>query len=404
MKSYKTHFRKFIEADPKRLHFAAHSHHFWPDVSFEAHARAWSDAATLVDDKWDRVFGKLWPRAQRHVARTLRLPDPSTIAFAPNTHEIVMRIVSSLPRDRPLRVLTTGSEFHSFARQLARLEEDGRAEVVRVATKPLATFVDRFRAAEKSAPFDLVYVSQVFFDSGYALRDLEPIVASAPPEATVVIDGYHAFWAIDVDLSAIASRAFYVAGGYKYAMSGEGCCFVHAPPGALPRPVDTGWFAAFFALSSSQGEPGGSAAGGTRQIRKVPYATDASRFLGATFDPTALYRFDAVMAWLERDGITPREIDERAKTLQALFVSELAKRKHLPIGEAQLVVPIAERNRGQFLVFETERAAEIHARLASRGLMTDVRADRLRVGFAIYHDESDVVEGVRRIAEAWEMG
>ena len=386
MKSYKAHFRKFIEADPKRLHLAAHSHHYWPDASFEAHARAWTDAATLADDKWDRVFGKLWPRAQRHVARALELPDPSTIAFAPNTHELVMRVVSCLPRGRPLRVLTTDGEFHSFARQLARLEEEKLAQVVRVPTRPHGSFVARFREAERGH-FDLVYVSQVFFDSGFAIRDLEPIVSSAPADAAVIVDGYHAFWAIHVDLSSIASRAFYVAGGYKYAMSGAGCCFLHAPPGAFPRPVDTGWFAAFFALAAPQGGP-------------VPYAADASRFLGATFDPTPLYRFDAVMAWLEREGVTPREIDERTKTLQALFVEELAKHDGAPLSAAQLIVPIAERSRGSFLAFETEHAAEIHARLAARGVMTDVRGSRLRVGFALYHDESDVVEAARRIAEA----
>ena len=385
MKSYKAHFRKFIEADPKRLHFAAHSHHFWPDVSFDAHSRAWTDAATLVDDKWDRVFGKLWPRAQRHVARTLRLPDPSTVAFAPNTHELVMRVVSCLPCEK-IRVLTTDGEFHSFARQLARFEEEGRASVVRVPTRPFDTFVERFRSAARKDAFDLVYLSQVFFDSGYAVRDLGWLQDIADP--VIIVDGYHAFWAIDVDLSSIASRAFYVAGGYKYAMSGEGCCFLHAPPGAFPRPIDTGWFAAFFALSSPQGGP-------------VPYASDASRFLGATFDPSALYRFDAVMSWLEREGVTPREIDERAKTLQALFVRELAKSGDLPFGEGDLVVAVGEPNRGQFLVFETERAAEIHARLASRGVMTDVRGNRLRVGFAIYHDESDVIECARRIGEAF---
>ncbi|HEY1955820.1 MAG TPA: hypothetical protein VGH28_09405 [Polyangiaceae bacterium] len=386
MKSYKAHFQKFIGADPKRLHFAAHSHHFWPDVSFDAHVRAWTDAATLVDDKWDRVFGKLWPRAQRHVARTLKLPNPSTVTFAPNTHELVMRVLSCLPRERPIRVLTTDGEFHSFARQIARLAEERQAEVVRVPERPLATFVSRFCEAEKAGHFDLVYVSQVFFDSAYAIRDLEPIVSSAPAEAAVIIDGYHAFWAIDVDVSSIASRAFYVAGGYKYAMSGEGCCFMHAPPGIFPRPIDTGWFAAFFAMQQKQSS--------------VTYAEDGSRFLGATFDPTPLYRFDAVMTWLEREGVTPREVDERAKTLQALFVRELGSDGDLPLAEKQLVVPITEPNRGQFLVFETEHAAEIHARLASRGVMTDVRGDRLRVGFAIYHDESDVIECARRIREA----
>jgi len=379
VKSYKGHFQKFIAADPKRVHFAAHSHHFWPDVTFDAHVKAWTDAATLADDKWDRFFGKLWPRAQRHVARVLKLPDPTTVAFAPNTHELVMRVVSCLPAK--MRVLTTDGEFHSFARQLSRLEEEGRATVTRVPTEPLPTFVERFRAAQRGA-FDLVYVSQVFFDSSFALRDLERVV---PEHGVTIVDGYHAFCAIDVDLSRVADRVFYVGGGYKYAMSGEGCCFMHAPHGVFPRPVDTGWFAAFFAMQQKQDG--------------VLYAEDASRFLGATFDPTGLYRFDAAMSLLEREGITTREIDERAKTLQGRFIEELGKHGDLPLHERDLVVPIAEKNRGQFLVFRTPEAKRIHEALAARGVMTDVRGDRLRFGFAIYHDESDVVEGVRRIAE-----
>jgi selenocysteine lyase/cysteine desulfurase len=380
VKSYKGHFQKFISADPKRVHFAAHSHHFWPDVTFDAHMKAWTDAATLADDKWDRFFGKMWPRAQRHVARVLRLPDPSTVAFAPNTHELVMRVVSCLPAK--MRVLTTDGEFHSFARQLSRLEEEGRATVTRVKTEPFGTFVERFRAAQKDA-FDLVYVSQVFFDSSYALRDLEAVV---PERGVTIVDGYHAFCAIDVDLSRVADRIFYVGGGYKYAMSGEGCCFMHAPPGIFPRPIDTGWFAAFFAMQDKQ--------------EGVLYAEDGSRFLGATFDPTGLYRFDAAMSLLEREGITTREIDERAKTLQARFIEELGKHGDLPLRERDLVVPIDETNRGQFLVFRTAEAKRIHDALAARGVMTDVRGDRLRFGFAIYHDESDVVLGARRIAEA----
>ncbi len=397
MKSYKSHFQKFIGADPKRLHFAAHSHHFWPDVSFDAHMKAWTDAATLADEKWDRFFGKLWPRAQRHVARVLRLPDPTTIAFAPNVHDLVMRVVSNLPEK--IRVLTTDSEFHSFSRQLARFEETGRASVVRVPTRPFETFIERFREASTKEKFDLAYVSHVFFDSGFALRDLARVVEKIPEGTTVIVDGYHAFCAIDVDLGTLADRIFYVGGGYKYAMSGEGCCFMHAPPGIFPRPVDTGWFAGFFAVTQSEDATVGA------KTNEVSFAADASRFLGATFDPTPLYRFDAVMSWLERDGITSREIDERAKTLQKKFIDALGANAAL-LGK--LVVPIEIENptygMGQFLAFESAHAKATHDLLASRNVMTDFRGDRLRFGFAIYHDESDVIEGVRRIADAFDVG
>ena len=59
--SLKPGFSRFFEADPGRLHFAAHSHHPWPDVSFDGHQRAWLDATRLADDKWGPVFGELIP-------------------------------------------------------------------------------------------------------------------------------------------------------------------------------------------------------------------------------------------------------------------------------------------------------------------------------------------------------
>ncbi|TMK02774.1 MAG: aminotransferase, partial [Alphaproteobacteria bacterium] len=91
------HFSEFRGAQPGRIHLAAHSHHFWPDAACAAHRRALSDAARLADNKWEIVFGDLIPRVQRGIAARLALPDPTTIAFAPNTHDFVKRVLSALP-------------------------------------------------------------------------------------------------------------------------------------------------------------------------------------------------------------------------------------------------------------------------------------------------------------------
>src|SRR5262249_23057424 len=91
------HFTEFRAAQPGRIHLAAHSHHFWPDAACDAHRRALADAARLADTKWDMIFGELIPRAQRGIAAILGLPDPATIAFAPNTHDFVRRLISALP-------------------------------------------------------------------------------------------------------------------------------------------------------------------------------------------------------------------------------------------------------------------------------------------------------------------
>ena len=242
----RSHFSIFRGAAASRIHLAAHSHHFWPDRACAAHANAVTEAARSADRKWAAIFADLVPRAQRGIARILNLPDARTIAFAPNTHEFLCRLLSALPIDRPPRILTTDSEFHSFERQIARLQEENLVAVERVPTAPSENFHERFCAAAARRRHDLVFVSQIFFNSGASAGELEAIVRAVhSPDTFIAIDGYHGFMALPTDLSRLAARAFYLAGGYKYAMAGEGACFLHCPPGYAPRPRDTGWFAAF---------------------------------------------------------------------------------------------------------------------------------------------------------------
>jgi selenocysteine lyase/cysteine desulfurase len=357
------------------LHAAAHSHHPWPDVSFEAQKRAWLAAAELLDRKWDHVFSHIIPRAQAHIARQLSLPDASTIAFGPNTHGLVLRILSCIER-KPIRILTTDAEFLSLARQIARLEEDGLVSVTRIASEPFASFEDRFAAAAAKGGHDLVFFSQVFFNSGNAVRDFNRIVNSVTDSNTfIAIDGYHGFMALPTALSAIANRAFYLAGGYKYAMSGEGACFLHCPPGYGTRPRNTGWYAGYATLES-----GGNS---------VSYASDGSRFLGATFDVTALYRFNAVQDWLGSEGMSVASMLDRVRVLERTFLAALDSRR-ARIDSSMLVVP-NESQRGRFLAFRTPRAAAIAAELAAKNVILDHRGNNVRVGLGIYHDEESVL-------------
>jgi selenocysteine lyase/cysteine desulfurase len=363
------------------LHAAAHSHHPWPDVSFAAQQEAWQDAARLLDGKWGHVFETVIPKAQAHIARQLSLPDPSTIAFGPNTHGFVLRILSCLSADRPPRILTTDSEFMSFNRQIARLEEDDLVSVTRISTEPFETFEERFARAARAGEHDLVFFSQVFFNSGFVVRDLAAIVDAVPSRETlVVIDGYHGFMAIPTDISTIASRAFYLAGGYKYAMAGEGACLLHCPPGYGARPRDTGWYAGFGSLGAAGNEVG--------------YANDGSRFLGATFDVTALYRFNAVQDWLADEDLDVSAMRRQVRECERTLLHEL-DRIDAPVGSSNLVMP-DEGSRGRFLAFETPRAEAIATQLAARNVIVDHRGNRLRIGLGIYHD----AESVQRLANA----
>lgn len=385
MLDLKRHFSQFLGANAGHLHMAAHSHHYWPDVTQKAQNAYWLDSAR--PDKWERIIGEVIPALQGHIAGTLKLPDPATIVFAPNTHELVMRILSCFPTDRPVHVLTTASEFHSFSRQIARLEEEGLGVVTRLAVEPFADFPARFRAAIEATRFDLVFFSHVFFDSGFAVSDFPALIGSVrDPETFVVLDGYHGFMATPTDLSVVASRAFYLAGGYKYAMSGEGACFMHCPPGFGPRPRDTGWFAALGALDKRQG-------GG-----QVPYPADGGRFWGATFDASGLYRMRAVFEWLASLPLSVAQIHAHSHALQQAFVDGLGGRTALD--PAMLAVPLANDSRGNFLTFRTEKAAEWQKRLMAAGVETDCRGDRLRFGFGLYHSMDDMGPLLKAIMKA----
>jgi selenocysteine lyase/cysteine desulfurase len=374
--SFKELFSRSLGADPTRLHFAAHSHHLWPDASYEGQTQAWNDAAAFADRKWDKVMDEVWPEAQAHVARELGTNAPDAIVFSSNTHDFLVRLVTAAPRKgAQLKVLTTDGEFHSARRQLARWEEEGWISVDRIASEPSEDFSDRFLAAAQSGGHDFILVSQVMFGSGATFDRAAELSALGRSEGPwVVIDGYHAFMAVAEPFSAEAGgTAFYLGGGYKYAMAGEGCAFMHAPAGFGLRPPVTGWFAEFEDLSLPPGSVG--------------YAQDARRFLGATFDPSGLYRFNAVQRMLQANHLTTAGISEHTAKLQAGLLSEIDR---TALGRAELLNPLDGRAHARFLAFRSPDAQHWYAGLKDWNCITDVRGDVLRIGFAIYHDEADV--------------
>ncbi len=370
------HYRTFFESIGDSLHVTAHSHHPWPDVTRAAHLAYWEDSARLTNRKWqEKVFGEVVPEAQGHVARLLDLPDPKLVAFAPNTHEFVVRLYSCLDWSRPPRVLTTASEFHSFSRQTRRLEETGRLAVTRVPVEPYATFGERFQHALTNR-FDMVFLSHVFFDSGFVVEGLEALLSRAAPDAIVAIDGYHAFLALPVELARLGRQIFYLAGGYKYAQAGEGACFMSTPAGAAVRPVFTGWFADFAGLAGAPED-------------RVGYGEGAMRFWGSTFDASGLYRFNAVMRWLLELGVGPGEIHAHVAALERRFLAGLADANLARLPVASLTPP-AGLPRGNFLAFDLDDAEAVERRLAAHGAIVDRRGARVRFGFGVYHDAAFV--------------
>lgn len=391
---HKQLYSRFLEADPERLHFAAHSHHPWPDATRQAQLQYWDDAAKYMDHKWDHIFGEVVPKAQQQVARIIGVASPENICFAPNTHDFVARLFSCLDSGkRNLRILSTDSEFHSFRRQLRRYLELPNVDAEIVSVEPFASFEERFSECAAQTPaYDLVFLSQVFFNSGFVVNNLEGVLESClKSDALVVVDGYHAFMAVPFSLAKLEQRVFYLAGGYKYAQAGEGACFMYVPNNCQLRPLDTGWFAYYESLESpiEKIEKGGT---------PVDYSTHGHRFAGATFDPSGIYRLNAALDVLQQSGLSVQTIHAYVQELQKYFLTVLQRAKLSYLSLPQLVFDSLERH-GHFFSFRTSKAPQICRALEQRKVITDYRGDILRFGFGLHQDKSDIDRLFARMLE-----
>ncbi len=381
------HYSRFRVSE--RLLLTGHSHQAWPDRGFEAQTAAWLDAARYVDDKWDHAFA--WAERVREGFARLLGDAGGGIALAPNTHELVVRLLSALPlRDRP-RLVTTDGEFHTIRRQLDRLAEEG-LELIRIPEAPLESLAARLgRAVDDRTA--LVLVSAVFFDTGRIARGLGEVAASCRRHgARLLLDAYHALNVVPLSLADEGlGDAFVVGGGYKYCQLGEGNCFLRLPRDTDLRPVVTGWFSEFTAIAERQ-RPG-----------QVAYGEGGDRFAGATYDPTSHYRGAAVFEFFREQQLTPallREVSQHqigvlASAFDALDLDPaiISRERGSPLSEI-----------GGFLALRSAAATSLARSLHARGVLTDARGEILRFGPAPYLSDRQIKDAIGLLGEVVQEG
>ncbi len=380
------HYSRFRVGE--RLLLTGHSHQAWPDRARDGQLRAWDDAASQVDEKWQRAFAV----AERVKAGWARLldDDSGSYAFAANTHDLVVRLLSALPLAERPRLVTTDGEFHTIRRQLDRLAEEG-LEVVRLPAGDPPSLAEQLEAAvdDRTAA---VLVSAVLFQSGRIVPGLAGVLAAAERHgAVLLVDVYHALGAVPYSLKAEGlERAFVVGGGYKYCQLGEGNCFLRLPPGCQLRPVVTGWFAEFDLLS-------GEAETGRVAADRVAYGEGGARFAGATYDPTSHYRAVEVFDFFAEMGLTP-ELLRRVSQHQIEILSRAFDQ--LDVDPAIVRRPRAALAEiGGFLVLDAPRAGHLCRELRRRGVHTDSRGDKLRFGPAPYLSDAQLEDSMSLLGE-----
>lgn len=377
------HYSKFRVAD--RLLLTGHSHQAWPDVAAEGLSEAFEDAARDVDEKWTAAFAKA--EEVRAGFRTF-LHDPrGELALGASTHELVIRLLSSLDLRRRPKLVTTDGEFHTLRRQLARLGEEG-IEVVRVPAAPVETLAERL-VSEIDDSTGAVFVSHVLFETSRIVPGLNFLAAAClSREVELVVDAYHALGVAPFALHDLGlTNAWVLGGGYKYLQLGEGNCFLRLPAHAQERrPVVTGWYAEFGALADE------------RRPDQVSYAGGADRFAGATYDPTSHYRGARVIRFFASEGLTPellRETSLHQVGLLARYFDELDLPDDVVTRDRD--TPRAEF--GGFLSLRCENSGGLQAALAERGVRTDSRGEHLRFGAAPYLSDTQLKAAMAVLGE-----
>jgi len=307
------------------------------------------------------------------------------IALAANTHELVTRLLSTLPvREQP-RLVTTDGEFHTIRRQMDRLAEEG-LEIVRVAARPAATVTERLAAVVDDCTA-CALLSSVYFETAEIVLGLDAIARACEWHgAALLADAYHHLNAAPFDVGEMGlANAFITGGGYKYCQPGEGNCFLRLPPGCTLRPVLTGWFSEFAALDQSRGRP------------ELEYGAGAARFAGATYDPTSHYRAAAVFAFHERMGLTPALLREVSRHRVGLLKEGVEALDVDP--SLARVEPMPDDRRGGFLAIRSPHAGALCRALRERGVLTDFRGDVLRLGPAPYLSDDQLRDAISRLGE-----
>lgn len=376
-----THYSRFRVGE--RLLLTGHSHQAWPDVGFDAQARAWLDAAELLDEKWDRAAAQA-NRVRAGFARLLG-DTPANIALGQNTHELVVRWLSALPFHLRSQIVTSSGEFHTIRRQMDRFAEEG-IDVVKVAAQPADTLAERL-SREINDRTLAVLISSVLFETAAIVPGLDRVAAAcATHGAELLIDAYHHLNVVPFDLASMGlGGAFVTGGGYKYCQLGEGNCFLRVPAGCRLQPILTGWFAEFEALEYTGRE-------------RVTFGEGAAAFAGATYDPTSHYRAAAVFDFHEQQRLTPielRRVSQRQVGLlttafEALDVSPAVAR----------IESMGPERRGGFLAIRAPRARELAQQLRERGVLVDARGDVLRMGPAPYLRDDQLTSAVAALGEA----
>lgn len=367
-----------------RIQLTGHIHQAMPDVCGEAYQEHWDCVNKLGEERWDDLFDIAY-QVRSGFASLLNC-TAEDIALGDSTHDLFCRFLSALPERKVVKILSTDAEHPSISRQLERLNEAGRIELVKVPANPASQVVERLvHTLDDSV--DAVCISAVNYQTGHLILELDtlwPVCEKFGCE--LYVDAYQSinlqpFCLEDYNLTS----AFVSGGGNKYCQMGDGVCFLYVPPARDFKPLLTSWFASFDPIIDDPA------------ALPIAYSDDATRFFGSSRDGLPWFRAMKSFEFFKKHEMDPDWLFD-VNHHQLNYLATQFAEQELP--ESIISMPVDVEYMGGFLGLTSPYAEEICGHMRDRGVHSDFCRDWLRLGPAPYLSDEHLADGVIALAES----
>jgi kynureninase len=376
-------FSRALAATPRRVHLANHSLGR-PLDTMETDVReglaAWYSRMGGAWDDWMAEIGAYRSR----LARLLNAPRADCVIPRTSAGQGLRAILNTYDADRRPRVVATSAEFDSLDVILREYARRDRIELSLVEPRADGRFNTADIVGAIGSGTNLVVVSEVVFNTGQRLDEIDAIVGAAHAAgARVLLDVYHSLGAMPVDVAAL-DVDFAVGGSYKYLRGGPGACFLYLHPRHLDgslRTLDIGWFAKRDPFSYRRPDPPQFAEGGDAFLESTPpvvtcYQARAGQRLALALDPVRIRAYSLLQ-------------QQRLVTL---------------LGSHGIDARGGREDQGAFVVVTDPRAGEWCEALAQRGIVTDARGSHLRLCPDILTADDDLIRAANALAGIVQAG
>ncbi len=272
---------------------------------------------------------------QKLIAEILTLPHPENLFFFNDPFAFWDLFKNIFSNQDKISVLLTEADQNCFF-------SSSEFDLTVISTMPFDQFEQRLINKIKSQKFDIVFISQVFSNSGMAINDLEAInQAAIESEALIVLNAKRSFYSMPTKLATMADSLLYF-----YHSDEMNIGFVSSPK----------CYTSFFTSTSTK---------------------------------ECLFRFNSALNIFKQESISVEMIHQHIQQLQFLFRQQLITLDHPFLCEKN-IISFDYNHHGHQLTFalpSPHHAKLLHAELKSHHITTEIFENRLSFHFDLFQEE-----------------